>query len=146
MRSILPPASSEAVVTNPLLIVCLMAAGMVIAVSMISLMTVMLRDGFLAVCWGIVFLAVRGEAEHRSLPATGCWLGLSVFVGAMCGWQLVPLFLDGPPSLARILATAGIQVAVWVPLKGLLNYRKRKLAAAGSSIYPWNRIVKAEVR
>lgn len=44
--------ASEAAAANPFLIILLMAACMVLAASMISLVGVMLRDGFLAACWG----------------------------------------------------------------------------------------------
>lgn len=146
IRNIVLPAS-EAAAANPFLIILLMAAGMVLAASMISLVGVMLRDGFLAACWGILYLALcTGDAEDKRLPARGAALSLAIFVGAVGGWEMLSLCLESPPSPARFLATAGGQVAVWAALKALLRYRKRKLAAAGVDIYPWKQIAKAAVQ
>ncbi|WP_131806900.1 hypothetical protein [Mycobacteroides abscessus] len=145
IRTIVLPAS-EAAAANPFLIILLMAAGVVLTASMISLVGVILRDGFLAACWGILYLALRaGDAEDKRLPARGAVLSLAIFVGAVGGWVMLSLCLEGPPGAARFLAAAGGQLAVWVALKALLRYRKSKLAAAGVDIYPWKRITKAAV-
>lgn len=93
---------------------------------------------------GILYLALRaGDAEDKRLPARGAVLSLAIFAGAVGGWEMLSLCLEGTPSPARFLATAGGQVAVWAALKALLRYRKRKLAAAGVDIYPWKQIAKA---
>lgn len=147
IRNIVLPASEAAADANPFLIILLMAAAIVLASSIISLVGVMLRDGFLAACWGILYLALRiDDAEHKRLPARGAVLSLAIFVGAMGGWEMLSLCLAGTPSAVRFLAAAGVQVAVWVALKAILRYRKRKLAAAGVDIYPWKRIAKAAVQ